>query len=91
MGGERCLCPRLAYGIQEVARSIRVSSTNKITHYLALGEHRTAVLSENCPNLSRGEIQKRAFKGFRWMADRLVTNYLEQPVSRALPIVRVCQ
>ena len=29
---EAVLCPRLAYGIQEVARSIRVSSTNKIVH-----------------------------------------------------------
>jgi hypothetical protein len=39
VGYERAeaVCPRLAYGIQEVARSIRVSSTSKITHYLVLG------------------------------------------------------
>jgi hypothetical protein len=41
-------------GIQEVARSIRVSSTNKIKHYLAFGQHRTAALSENLSELSRG-------------------------------------
>ena len=55
-------------GIQEVARSIRVSSTSKISHYLVLGQHRTEVLSENCPNLSRFrilEIQKRVLKYFR--------------------------
>jgi hypothetical protein len=36
-------------GIQEVARSIRVSSTNKTMRFLSLGRHRTAALSENCP------------------------------------------
>ncbi len=43
--------------IQEVARSIRVSSTNKIKHYLSFGQHRTAALSEHLSELSRARFQ----------------------------------
>jgi hypothetical protein len=37
--------------IQEVARSIRVSSTNKIKHFFGFGQHRTGALSENLSEL----------------------------------------
>jgi hypothetical protein len=58
-------------GIQEVARSIRVSSTNKIKHYLVLGQHRTAALPENCPNLSSSAFRLFVITaGFRLLALR---------------------
>ena len=41
------------YGIQEVARSIRVSSTNKIKQFLSIGQHRTNALPEKLSELSR--------------------------------------
>ncbi len=40
--------------IQEVARSIRVNSTNKIKQFLSIGQHRTGALSETLSELSRG-------------------------------------
>jgi hypothetical protein len=50
-------CGGKVNGIQEVARSIRVSSTSKIKHYLVLGQHRTAALSENCPRMSSESVE----------------------------------
>ena len=41
-------------GIQEVDGSIPFSSTNRIKHLRAFGQHRTARLSEKCPKLPRG-------------------------------------
>jgi hypothetical protein len=49
---------RLSF-IQEVARSIRVSSTNKMKHFLNVVQHRTTALSEKLSELSR----PRQFRG----------------------------
>ena len=35
-------------GIQKLARSVRLSSTNQIKHYAAFGQHRTG----QCPRMS---------------------------------------
>jgi hypothetical protein len=48
-------------GIQEVARSIRVSSTNKIEHFLSFGHHRG--LSEKCPDFSSTTSVQQACPG----------------------------
>ena len=53
LAGERVVDSERLSFIQEVARSIRVSSTNKIKHCLSFGQHRTSALSENLSELPR--------------------------------------
>jgi len=57
--------------IQEVARSIRVNSTNKIKQFLSIGQHRTGALSENLSELSRGR-QRSFFESVPSDADPIV-------------------
>jgi len=49
---------RSTNGIQEVARSIRVSSTSKIRHFVSFGQHQTQPLSENCPKNQTNHAKK---------------------------------
>jgi hypothetical protein len=60
-------------GIQEVARSIRVSSTNKIKHYLGFEQHRTGALSENLSEFVKFCVSVARYKsgfGF-WLSERI--------------------
>ena len=52
LAGERVVDSERLSFIQEVARSIRVSSTNKIKRFLVLRHRRMSGLSANCPHLS---------------------------------------